>query len=1095
VFTLNSGSDGNALSSSTRFTYNSNGTIRTRKTYSGTSKEITSTYNYFSNSSLVKDVTQTNGVESRVTSYLYDNTERFISKITNPLGHTESFTIDLQGNTMVATDPNLKATNNTFNSWNQLIQSETPDASYSYKISWATTGSDIISGALYYTESQRNGLFNGAEYFDCLGRTLRKVTVGFNGAKFYTDTKYNIKGQVEEVTEPYLKGTAGTKKTGYTYLADGRVNTITLPDGRSITKAYPTIGAYHDELSTYSTGEQYYKKYNAAGLLLESSDPGGSIVYAYYKNGKLKSATAGGTTVGIRYDLYGRQQFLDDPDAGTIQYDYNAWDELTSQIQGDNNTIMTYDKLGRMLTKAINGIVTTYKYDPANAIGMIESITKGTTSGVYYKYDNLLNMTEEKCKEGSDIFTFNYEYDLSKNRLTKKIYPGGFAVSYEYNSYDDVTQIKNAADNSSIWTLNEVNSKGQLSKATYGNAKQITYGYDTKDRLNRIYVPGVIDFSYVFNDMNQLDWRDEKYYVNNQYQYFHERFTYDEVNRLSQVYHKLGTLAEVLKLSMDYSAPGNDRIVTKSDVGTFTYSDLTNHQVTGLSSSTGYLPTNHSYSYTSTGKISYIGDSQGNDLSIIYNVLNQRFIQFLDDGGDNLTRYYFNDYEKEIIAGQTRQLNYVYAGGNLVAIFTQEGSTTTPYYIYTDYLGSLRSITDGSGTVLQMLSFDAWGNRRDPLTGVNYTSTPQGLLFARGFTGHEHNDIMGLINMNGRFYDPALGLFISPDNFIQAPDFSQNFNRYAYAFNNPLLYTDPTGEWFGIDDAISAGVGFIVGYVTYGASTGNWGGKAVAAGGMGATVAWLGWNTMGAGLAALPAGGAGSATSFSAGMTAVFGSASGSYGLQFAALTALNVIPNSGDINKADEKGWNGVWAMGGFMTGSVLSTSLKPLSIGAKQGGLGLRQFAGVSLTNNLSDNMENGFFNFHSVHVGPVGWDAERHKNNHSDGWGGFYTIGSHGLTGDQQFAMGFETLLGLSLVKSDIYLPKYRRYMCGNGEWKFVNNAREAKIFGNKLVRTSQIGAWSRNILQGLDAYFMLTEQKTTYQHWYSLTHNDDGTLKGW
>lgn len=54
--------------------------------------------------------------------------------------------------------------------------------------------------------------------------------------------------------------------------------------------------------------------------------------------------------------------------------------------------------------------------------------------------------------------------------------------------------------------------------------------------------------------------------------------------------------------------------------------------------------------------------------------------------------------------------------------------------------------------------------------------------------------------MNARLYDPALGRFLSPDPYVQAPDFSQNFNRYSYCLNNPLRFTDPSGEllfsWF-----------------------------------------------------------------------------------------------------------------------------------------------------------------------------------------------------------------------------------------------------------------------------------------------------------
>ncbi len=65
---------------------------------------------------------------------------------------------------------------------------------------------------------------------------------------------------------------------------------------------------------------------------------------------------------------------------------------------------------------------------------------------------------------------------------------------------------------------------------------------------------------------------------------------------------------------------------------------------------------------------------------------------------------------------------------------------------------------------------------------------------AEGYGGHEYLKPFGLINMNARLYDPALGRFLSPDPYVQAPDYSQNFNRYSYCLNNPLKYSDPNGE-------------------------------------------------------------------------------------------------------------------------------------------------------------------------------------------------------------------------------------------------------------------------------------------------------------
>ncbi len=47
--------------------------------------------------------------------------------------------------------------------------------------------------------------------------------------------------------------------------------------------------------------------------------------------------------------------------------------------------------------------------------------------------------------------------------------------------------------------------------------------------------------------------------------------------------------------------------------------------------------------------------------------------------------------------------------------------------------------------------------------------------------------------MNGRVYDPTLGRFLSADPYVQAPYFSQSYNRYTYTFNNPLIFNDPSG--------------------------------------------------------------------------------------------------------------------------------------------------------------------------------------------------------------------------------------------------------------------------------------------------------------
>ncbi|MDO5666026.1 MAG: RHS repeat-associated core domain-containing protein [Bacteroidia bacterium] len=96
-------------------------------------------------------------------------------------------------------------------------------------------------------------------------------------------------------------------------------------------------------------------------------------------------------------------------------------------------------------------------------------------------------------------------------------------------------------------------------------------------------------------------------------------------------------------------------------------------------------------------------------------------------------------------------------------------------------------------------SYDAWGRLRNPVTQVAYVPGREPALFlGRGYTGHEHLPWFGLVNMNARLYDPLLGRFLSPDPYVQNPFMTQNYNRYTYAMNNPLVYIDQDGElaWF-----------------------------------------------------------------------------------------------------------------------------------------------------------------------------------------------------------------------------------------------------------------------------------------------------------
>jgi RHS repeat-associated protein len=140
----------------------------------------------------------------------------------------------------------------------------------------------------------------------------------------------------------------------------------------------------------------------------------------------------------------------------------------------------------------------------------------------------------------------------------------------------------------------------------------------------------------------------------------------------------------------------------------------------------------------------------------------------------------------------------IFAQGKQIAQLERtQGATDNLVYLHGDHLGSTQLITKGtpdqsSNLRLFEQTFDPWG-QPEGTAAWDDAAHPNVRNVRTGFTGHEHDPVHRLINMRGRIYDPELGRFTTPDPIVQAPFYSQSFNRYAYVFNNPFKYTDPSG--------------------------------------------------------------------------------------------------------------------------------------------------------------------------------------------------------------------------------------------------------------------------------------------------------------
>jgi RHS repeat-associated protein len=143
---------------------------------------------------------------------------------------------------------------------------------------------------------------------------------------------------------------------------------------------------------------------------------------------------------------------------------------------------------------------------------------------------------------------------------------------------------------------------------------------------------------------------------------------------------------------------------------------------------------------------------------------------------------------------------------DVARIWPSETDIADVEYLLADQLGSVRVITDAVGAVVGSASFGVFGA----------AEAASGVASAFGFTGAWTDDETGLVYLRARDYDPATGQFLQVD-----PAVDDTRQPYAYAYNNPLLWTDPTGldVWGDIGEGLLGfGAGLLDG-LTGGASS------------------------------------------------------------------------------------------------------------------------------------------------------------------------------------------------------------------------------------------------------------------------------------
>jgi RHS repeat-associated protein len=786
----------------TTYSYNSKGLLSKTINYTGTGSAKVSEeeygYDNYGNATSVSTKTYSS-TRALTTQYQHSADGVFLTKIIEPLNEITNSYNSLGQLTQSNDRNNGGTTQYQYDTMGRLKKTIFPDQTQEERLlAWDSS----LPGGVYSEQTTRSGQPTSKSYYDALGRVLRSSATQFNGDIIHTDYTYNSAGLISRVSLPF-KGSSSTYGNTYTYDSYYRLTKLTYASGKIDTYTYPSSG---DSITITKGGISQTKIYDEKGILSKVKDRAGTVSYDMRPDDQPQFInTPGDMSTTILYDAYGRRRSI----VGHGGVAYDAAGNINKETNGNGQlTNMVYDQYNRLTSKTGPELTTTYQYNAKN------QLTKETTGDyeIIYAYDSYGRL----CSQRGTLYSNQYlekNYTFFQGNIASVQYirniNNSVAATVENYTYSNGTLSEIKLNGStSIWKLNAVNTFGQPTSVTTGNfTREYTYnayGIPTGRKAGSFQ-----NFTCTFAPATgNLTSRKDNVRSKT------ETFTYDNLNRLTS--------------GVAYTADGTGNIASKSNVGNNFLYNSRPYALTGLTlTNSSVMPSaKQSVSYTSFDRPDVISE-EGNDpsASFTYNGRGERIVMktvmtssiqprpvvYEERNMDYLRRIYFLDcYEFDtktrgsgklsILLGNKEKL---YLGGDFYsapAVYVKENSGNwNIYYICRDYLGSITHITDSSGSVVQELSYDAWGRLRNPDTQAVYAPGDEPELFlGRGYTGHEHLTQFGLINMNARLYDPIVSRFLSSDPYVQMPDFSQSFNLYSYALNNPLKYTDPNGEFWWI---------------------------------------------------------------------------------------------------------------------------------------------------------------------------------------------------------------------------------------------------------------------------------------------------------
>jgi RHS repeat-associated protein len=597
--------------------------------------------------------------------------------------------------------------------------------------------------------------------------------------------------------------------TIYNWCNCGSLEGITDPNQNTTSWVRDVQGRVTDKMYSDQTSIHYTYETTTSRLKSTLDAKGQSTNYTYFLDNNLQqvsytNAQIATPSVSYSYDpVYNRIASMADG-TGTTGYSYNpvavppalGAGRLAS-VDGPlaNDTITySYDQLGRAISRSINGA--------ANAASMVYD-TLGRTQtatnplGTFtYSYVNMTNRIDHLDIPSGQKMQYAYFDNLGDQRLKqiKNLNPSGGIISqfdYLYNPVGDITS----------WTVRQ---GGAATAATY------TLGYDAADQQRSAMLKKVQGGTVLKQYDYDYDAAGNRY--TNQDGSTITTASFNNLNQLTSQsgggkMHFRGTVNEPSSVTVAGNSASVDGlgnfdgvadVVTGNNTVPVVATDTNNNVKTNNYQMTVSSGANRTLSYdldgnlTGDGTKTYEWDAANRLLAINYTGTSNRTeftydglsrkVKIIEKTGSTVTSAKTFVWAGLGIAEERNNSNKVtrkhYPQG--VQFVSYNPTTTIPYFYMRDHLGSIREMTDSTGTIKARYDYDPWGNR---------TKLSGSLDADFGFTGHYYHSPSSLHLAPYRAYDSTIGRWISRDPLGEMA----GFNFYSYVLNEPLNFVDPLG--------------------------------------------------------------------------------------------------------------------------------------------------------------------------------------------------------------------------------------------------------------------------------------------------------------